>query len=46
MKASEYVARLQALIKEHGDLECVDASDEQIPTPEEVDGAFVLADRA
>jgi hypothetical protein len=34
------------MVVEHGDLECVDASDEQIATPEEVDGVFVLADRA
>lgn len=46
MKASEYIKLLQALIERYGDLECVDANDEHIFPPEEVDGAFVLAESA
>lgn len=46
LKATEYIAKLQQLMSEHGDLECVDAYDNSISAPEEVEGAFVLADQA
>lgn len=46
MKASEYIEHLRRLMDIHGDLECVDSEDEQIGSPEEIEGVFVLADRA
>lgn len=46
MIASEYIAKLQELIAEHGDLICVDTYDNQIGEPEECDGTFVLADKS
>ena len=46
MYASEYIAKLQALINEYGDMECVDSYDEQIGDPEYIEGSFVLAFKA
>ncbi len=50
--ATEYIGALQELVREHGDLLCVDAHDEWIGTPEfhegpeSVGGVFVLADNS
>lgn len=46
MRVSELLAQLQALMVDHGDLEVVDAYDDDITPPEEVDGKIVVADRA
>lgn len=46
MRASEYIAKLQAKIAEHGDLDVEDAYGESMSEPEEVEGVFVLADTA
>lgn len=46
MLASDYIRLLNDLVEEHGDLECVDTEDEDMNEPEEVEGKFVLADKA
>lgn len=46
MRASEIIHALQLLMEEFGDLEVVDSYDDPIGDPEEIDGAFVIADKA
>lgn len=46
MRVSELIAELHAYLDAHGDHEVVDAYDEPIDGPEEVEGSCVLAEKA
>lgn len=46
MKVSELIAELHAYLDANGDHEVVDAYDDSINGPEEVDGVCVLAEKA
>jgi len=46
MKVSELIDELQAYLDANGDHEVVDAYDDPIPSPEEVEGVCVLAEKA
>lgn len=45
MRALDYIQSLKDLVALHGALECVDAEDDAMSPPEEVEGVFVLAER-